>query len=101
MKGYEMTQDELIKLAKQADMWGEDGSVFAEIMHAKVEAFAKLVERKVRQETIETIKDLTPRSGHKSPEYLFARKIINSVGQEGEELDVYTMQMLRQQGIDV
>lgn len=45
---------------------------------------------------IETIRDLTPRSGHQTPEYLFSKKIINSLCSETEELDVYTLAMSRQ-----
>jgi len=91
-----MTQDEIIDMANEAGFF-----LNIDCQITGFEKFAKLVEDKVRQEIIETIKDLTPRSGHQTPEYLLAKKIINSVGQEGEELDVYTMQMLRQQGINV
>ena len=100
-----MTQDEIIEMARQAASHGVEnhrsGEVSFVFYNEHLMNFAKLVEDKVRQEIIETIKDLTPRSGHKTPEYLLAKKIINSVGQEVEELDVYTMQMLRQQGINV
>ena len=38
-----MTQNEIIAMARQADIWTEKDFMFADVLNPKVEAFAKLV----------------------------------------------------------
>ena len=38
-----MTHDEIIAIARQADIWTEKDFMFADVLNPKVEAFAKLV----------------------------------------------------------
>ena len=41
-----MTQDEIIEMARQADVWTEKDFMFADVLNPKIEAFAKLVAAK-------------------------------------------------------
>ncbi len=38
-----LTTDEIIELARQADVWTEKDFIFADVLNPKIEAFAKLV----------------------------------------------------------
>jgi hypothetical protein len=44
-----MTQDEIIEMARQADVWTEKDFMFADVLNPKIEAFAKLVAEKERE----------------------------------------------------
>ena len=44
-----MTQDEIIEMARQADVWTEKDFMFADVLNPKIEAFAKLVAAKERE----------------------------------------------------
>jgi hypothetical protein len=41
-----MTRDEIIEMARQADVWTEKDFMFADVLNPKIEAFAKLVAAK-------------------------------------------------------
>lgn len=53
-----MTQDEIIELARQADVWTEKDFIFADVLNPKIEAFAKLVAEKERERISQKIAQL-------------------------------------------
>jgi len=44
-----LTQDEIIEMARQADVWTEEDFMFADILNPKIEALIKLVAAKERE----------------------------------------------------
>lgn len=77
-----MTQNEIIELSEQAKI-GCTSSIGFIVYNTtglkELEAFTHLVIEKEKQRCVELIKDFTPRSGHQTPEYLFAQKLIAAI----------------------
>ena len=53
-----MTRDEIIEMARQADVWTEKDFMFADVLNPKIEAFAKLVAAKEREACAKVCGDL-------------------------------------------
>lgn len=53
-----MTQNEIIEMARQADVWTEKDFMFADVLNPKIETFAKLVAEKERERISQKIAQL-------------------------------------------
>ncbi len=68
----------MLELAKKSGLcWSSDGKPMVSLEN--LENFAKLISAKEKQRCVGLIKDFTPRSGHQTPEYLFAQKLIAAI----------------------
>jgi hypothetical protein len=75
-----MTQDEIIEMGIKADLCDKYGDINWEYGYLKeIVAFAKLVAQHEREACIVDIQMHIPRSGHDTPEMLFAKKVMERI----------------------